>query len=90
MTRIPLDPNGYKVNPSTGTIHIRYATHADGERTRTAKGVETILDGKQGRACMTCYGNKPPLPSDTPRPPQKRRVAASAVGKNGTGPDHAA
>ena len=22
---IPRDPNGYKVNPSTGTIHTRYA-----------------------------------------------------------------
>lgn len=89
MTRIPIDPEGYSVNPSTGTIHTRYATHAEGQRTRTTKGVETILDGKQGRACKQCYGNSPPYPSDTPRVPQKRRTPASAIGKNGTGPDAA-
>ena len=83
MTRIPLDPNGYKVNPSTGTIHTRYATHADGERTRTAKGVETILDGKQGKACKTCY--QTPRYAEGPRPPQRRRTQSL----NGTGPTDA-
>ena len=89
MTRIPLDPNGYSVNPSTGTIHTRYADHAgDSQRTRTTKGVLTILDGKEGKACAKCYGKTPRYP-EGPRPPQKRRVGASAVGKNGTGPDAA-
>ena len=78
MTRIPLDPNGYKVNVSTGTIHTRYATHADGERTRTAKGVETLLDGKQGKACKTCYGKTPRYP-EGPRPPQRRRVQTNGA-----------
>ena len=84
MTRIPLDPNGYSVNQSTGTIHTRYADHGNGTRTRTRKGVETLLDGKEGRACKTCYGNNPPYPSDTPRSPQRRRTpTASANGAGG-------
>lgn len=87
MTRIPTDSEGYSVNQSTGTIHTRYADHGNGVRTRTTKGVETLLDGKQGRACKQCYGNNPPSPSDTPRVPQVRRSAASAIGKNGTGAD---
>lgn len=75
MTRIPLDPNGYSVNPSTGTIHTRYATHASGERTRTEKGVLTILDGKDGKACTVCYGKSPRYADKTPRPVQQRRIA---------------
>lgn len=78
MTRIPLDPIGYKVNPDTGTIHTRYATHAPGIRTRTEKGVLTLLDGKPGKACVTCYGKKPPYRDDTPRPTQKRRIQSWA------------
>lgn len=83
MTRIPLDPIGYKVDGST--IHTRYATHGDGQRTRTAKGVETLLDGKKGKPCVECYG-KAPRYAEGPRPPQKRRTAASAIGKNGDAP----
>ena len=78
---IPLDPVGYSVNQNTGTIHTRYATHADGERTRTTKGVETLLDGKEGKACQVCYGKSPRYP-DSPRPPQRRRSAT-----NGDRPD---
>jgi hypothetical protein len=74
MTRIPIDNDGYSVNPNTGTIHTRYADHGNGTRTRTTKGVLTILDGKDGKACVTCYGKTPPYPTDTPRPEQKRRV----------------
>ena len=87
MTRIPLDPIGYSVNQSTGTVHTRYADHGNGERTRTKRGVETLLDGKEGKPCRSCY----PHPRyDTPAPPpQRRRIAASAVRKNGTGPDAA-
>ena len=88
MTRIPIDPVGYSVNQNTGTIHTRYADHGNGERTRTEKGVRTLLDGKDGKACVTCYGKAPALLS-TPRPPQVRRNAASAVRKNGVGPDAA-
>lgn len=82
MTRIPLDPIGYKVNPETGTIHTRYADlHAAGYRTRTTKGVLALLDGKVGKACEVCYGNTPAYPVG-PRPSQKRRVPT-----NGTAPD---
>ncbi len=76
MTRIPLDPNGYKVDGST--IHTRYADHGNGQKTRTTKGVATILDGKQGKACVTCYGKTPTYP-DAPRPAQKRRVPANGT-----------
>ena len=77
MTRIPLDPDGYSVNPSTGTIHTRYADHArDLPRTRTTKGVQTILDGKDGKACKTCY--KTPRYPEPPRPPQRRRLSWAA------------
>lgn len=75
MTRIPLDPIGYSVNQSTGTIHTRYAgDHAgDAYRTRTVKGVETLLDGRKPKVCDVCY----PSPSyATPTPadkPQRRR-----------------
>ena len=71
---IPLDPIGYAVNPSTGTIHTRYADHArDSYRTRTVKGVETLLDGRKPNVCGLCFPT-PLYPSDpTPRAPQKRR-----------------
>ena len=72
MTRIPVDPNGYSVNPSTGTIHTRYADHGNGERTRTAKGVETLLDGKAAKPCRICYPH--PRYAEGPRPPQRRRI----------------
>lgn len=71
-TRIPIDPIGYKVDGST--IHTRYADHGKGQRTRTAKGVETLLDGAKPKVCRTCYGDKPRYPDTTPRPPQRRRV----------------
>jgi hypothetical protein len=74
MTRIPLDAEGYSVNQNTGTIHTRYADHGNGLRTRTEKGVLTILDGKKGKACEVCYGKNPPYPVTSPRPPQTRRV----------------
>ena len=61
--KLPADLQGYAVNPSTGTIHTRYADHGNGAKTRTAKGVESILDGKAGRPCGTCYPS-----SDTPHP----------------------
>ena len=79
MTRIPLDAIGWKVNPDTGTIHTRYATHASGFRTRTEKGVLTLLDGKKGKACLQCYGKNPPYRNDTPRPTQKRRITSWAA-----------
>lgn len=79
MTRIPIDPNGYKVNPETGTIHTRYADlHAAGYRTRTTKGVLNLLDGKRGKACEVCYGKAPQYP-DTPRPVQRRRSSANGT-----------
>ena len=80
MTRIPLDPNGYSVNPSTCTIHTRYADHGNGLRTRTEKGVLTLLDGQKPKLCKDCYPS-PRYPAP-PRPPQRRRVQT-----NGTTPD---
>ena len=77
MTRIPLDPNGYSVNVSTGTIHTRYADHGNGLRTRTEKGVRTLLDGKRGKVCKDCYPS--PQYAQPPRPPQKRRITTYAA-----------
>ena len=78
MTRIPLDPIGYSVNANTGTIHTRYADHGNGERTRTPKGVLTLLDGKEGKACKSCYPS-PQYPTPAkPRTPQRRRTTPDA------------
>ena len=77
MTRIPLDPNGYSVNVSTGTIHTRYADHGDGNRTRTEKGVLTLLDGQKPKACKLCYPS--PRYPEPPRPPQKRRAPSNGT-----------
>lgn len=75
MTRIPTDPIGYSVNQSTGTVHTRYAgDHAgDSYRTRTVRGVETLLDGKEPNTCSVCYPH--PFYKTTPPPsePQRRR-----------------
>jgi len=70
---IPIDPQGYSVNVETGVIHTRYATHALGTRTRTAKGVMTLLDGKKGQACKVCYPSPQYPPTPKTLPPQVRR-----------------
>ena len=70
MTRIPIDPIGYKVDGAT--IHTRYADHGNGQRTRTEKGVRTLLDGQRPKVCKDCYPN--PQYAQPPRPPQKRRA----------------
>ncbi len=63
MTRIPPDPNGYSVTRSSGTIHTRYAAHAGAaDRTRTAEGVTTMLDGREFEVCTVCY----PAPRSEP------------------------
>ena len=78
MTRIPIDPIGYKVNPETGVIHTRYADrHAAGYRTRTERGVLSLLDGKEGKACEVCYGKTPVHRPTTPRAPQVRRIPST-------------
>lgn len=71
--KIPSDPDGYSVDDSGG-IHTRYSTHSGRhDRTRTTKGVETLLAGKKGWICPTCFPTIPPRSDDTPRPPQQRR-----------------
>jgi hypothetical protein len=74
MTLIPIDPNGYAVNPATGTVHTRYAgAHAGLHyRTRTVKGVEHYLDGRKPKVCELCYPS--PRYPEPPRPVQQRRV----------------
>lgn len=74
MTMIPLDPIGYAVNSSTGTVHTRYVGEHGGvtQRTRTVKGVETILDGRKLNVCAICYP-RPLYPDTQPKAPQKRR-----------------
>jgi hypothetical protein len=78
--RLPIDPDGYAVTLSTGTVHTRYAGEHAGThmRTRTVKGVETLLDGRKPAICKVCYGDKPPLPASTSRPPQQRRSGPKA------------
>jgi hypothetical protein len=71
-TRVPLDPDGYAVNAETGTIHTRYASHGNGTRTRTEKGVMTLLNGQDGKPCQICYPS--PRYTEPPRPPQQRRI----------------
>lgn len=87
MTRIPLDPIGYSVNVGTGTIHTRYAGDHAGTayRTRTAKGVLTLLDGKPGNVCAVCYGKTPRYPDTTPRPIQQRRLPSQGGGRRTPG-----
>lgn len=79
MTRLPIDSDGYSVNQNTGTIHTRYAgDHAAGSlRTRTPRGVETLLDGRKGKLCAVCY-SAPRYPTPpTDGAPQRRRVPAA-------------
>lgn len=49
--KIPQDERGYKVD-AEGVLHTRYATHAEGQRTRTAQGAESIGAVKP---CRDCY-----------------------------------
>lgn len=74
----PTDPDGYSVNLDTGTVHTRYAADHAGNsyRTRTVRGVENLLDGREPKICRTCY---PSAATTTPRStptPQRRRNAA--------------
>jgi len=76
---IPLDDIGYSVNLTSGTIHTRYAgDHAgDAYRTRTAKGVETLLDGRQPKVCAVCYPSPRYAEPAKPKVPQRRRSGPS-------------
>ena len=78
MTRIPLDPNGYAVNVATGTIHTRYAGDHAGlhYRTRTVKGVETLLDGRKPTVCSVCFPSPRYAEPDKPKRTQRRRNKA--------------
>lgn len=71
-TAIPIDAFGYKVDVPGKLIHTRYANHGEGVRTRTVKGVQTLLGDGGGKPCKDCYP-APRYASDTPRSPQKRR-----------------
>ena len=78
--RLPPDPEGYTVEGQT--VHSRYASHANGYRSRTVKGVENLLDGKKPRICKDCFPAGTP-PSADNEGPQVRRVAKPA--DNGDG-----
>ncbi len=53
--QIPDSETGYSVSIS-GTVHTRYAAHAGNvQRTRTADGARTILDGREGSLCQVCF-----------------------------------
>lgn len=53
--RLPDDPNGYAV--LDGTLHTRYADHAEGaRRTRTQVGALALA---AKRLCRDCYPPKP-------------------------------
>ena len=77
MTRIPHDPNGYSVNLSAGTVHTRHPGDHAGpvQRTRTLAGVESLLDGRKGKVCRTCYANRPTVNVSAPQNGQVRRNA---------------
>jgi hypothetical protein len=81
--RIPLDPDGYAVNPVTGTVHTRYPKHDAGLhfRTRTVKGVLHYLAGREPIICATCYAN-PVYPAPPPTTtPQHRRSGTKRKAK---------
>lgn len=75
---IPIDPDGYSVNVDTGTIHTRYATHAPGIRTRTVKGVHTLLGDMDGKPCKTCYPSPAYETAERPKTQQTRRSSPDA------------
>ena len=58
---LPIDPVGYAVDPKTGEVHTRWASHAVGlPRTRQATGVWAIL-GREPVPCRECYGPAVPV-----------------------------
>jgi hypothetical protein len=54
---LPIDTDGYAVNPRTGTVHTRYAgEHAtDAVKVRTLEGVYNVLGNTDPKPCLTCY-----------------------------------
>jgi hypothetical protein len=66
--KLPYDPAGYSVNRETGTIHTRYAGDHAGTtlRTRTARGVDSLLAGAPMHVCRTCYSGDTPEPQPAP------------------------
>jgi hypothetical protein len=73
MIRIPLDPIGYSVDGDT--IHTRYADHVsrNSHRTRTVKGVETLMAGKKAKVCGECYPSPQYRTDEKPKALQQRR-----------------
>ena len=66
---IPVDPEGYAVDPATGAVHRRYARHAPlGLRTRSREGVTLYLKGAEPVVCRKCW--------PTYRKPRPRKVAS--------------
>lgn len=63
---IPIDDIGYSVEPDTGIIHTRYATHGDGTRTRTMKGAQSILGKQKAKPCAECYPSPQYIEPATP------------------------
>ena len=75
--KVPTDPIGYLVE-ADGTVHTRYADHATGRRTRTARGVNNLLEGRKLRLCDDYYpvGATTPTGGGVPKEAQKRRTPA--------------
>lgn len=72
------DADGYAVNVSTGTVHVRHPGEHAGtvQRTRTEHGVSTLLGGSRLKVCRTCWPEDV-LPKDaapTASAVQQRRV----------------
>jgi hypothetical protein len=70
---IPASVKGYRVDPFTGAIHTRYATHASHlPRTKTAEGAASLLGDVDPRPCAECFpGTRKPAPRTrtiAPRP----------------------
>lgn len=67
---------GWRVNPDTGVVHLRYADHAlNVVKVATVKGAESVLNGKPAIACKACFphGNRQ-KPNVIAQRGQKRRT----------------
>lgn len=69
---VPAGQRGYRVNPDTGVVHLRYAEHApNAVKVGTAAAVLRVLGGRDPSTCRICF---PAKKAPARRSPSKKRA----------------